>query len=378
MIQMWKLPLFKIHTDADDIKAVADVISRGTYWADGPEIVEFEKEASSYIGRKHAITFNNGTSALHALMLAYGIGPGDEVIVPSFTFISTANAPCFTDAKPVFADIETGTYGLDPQKVEQKISEKTKAIIPIHYAGHSCLIKEIKEIAEKHDIILIEDAAESLGSTYEDEMTGTFGDAAMFSFCQNKIITTGEGGIVLTDDEELAVKLRLTRSHGRSAGDYFGSGGAPDYVSLGYNMRMPTICAALGISQLKKIDKIIQRRREIARTYNDALSGFSSLTPPNEMENCRHVYQLYTILLDDHEKRDKLKEHLANNGIMSKVYFEPIHLTEFYRNRYEYSEGLLPVTEDISRRVLTLPLFTGMNHEDIQSIIDCIEEYIGE
>lgn len=374
---MWKLPLFKIHTDADDIRAVADVISRGTHWADGPEIGEFEKEASSYIGRKHGIAFNNGTSALHALMLAYGIGPGDEVIVPSFTFISTANAPLFTGAKPSLVDIETETYGLDPQKVEQNISEKTKAIMPIHYAGHSCLIKELKEIAEKHDLILIEDAAESMGSTYENKMTGSFGDASMFSFCQNKIISTGEGGAILTDDSEIDKKLRLLRSQGRASVDYFTGSGSTDYVSLGYNFRMPTMCAALGISQLKKIEKLIEMRRHVAHKYNNAFTGVQGISPPKEQSGCRHVYQLYTVLLDDNHAREGLRKHLGENGIMSKIYFDPIHLSRHFSSIGDITYAL-PVTEDIGSRVLSLPIYPGMPDAETDHVISKIKEFIGE
>ncbi|MCK5038573.1 MAG: DegT/DnrJ/EryC1/StrS family aminotransferase, partial [Thermoplasmata archaeon] len=245
------IPLFKTYSDQDDVKAVADIIERGTYWADGPEIEMFEKAIAEYVGQKHAITFNNGTSALHALMLVCGIGPGDEVIVPSFTFISTANAPLFTGAIPVFADIEPVTYGLDPVDVVNRITDRTKAIIPVHYAGHPCQIGELKDIASDHGLLLLEDAAESMGSKFNGKMTGTFGDASMFSFCQNKVISTGEGGAIATNDEEMAEKLRLIKSHGRSGGSkYFTSSGPPDYISLGYNFRMPTICAALGLSQI--------------------------------------------------------------------------------------------------------------------------------
>jgi perosamine synthetase len=210
----FKIPLFKIYWDKDDLKSVNNVISRGTYWATGPEIEQFENKLSDYVGLKHAVTFNSGTSALHAVLLAHGIKSGQEVIVPSFTFTSTANAPIFVGATPVFAEIEDKTYGLDPEDVKEKINIKTKAIIPLHYGGCPCMIEELAEIAEDHNLILIEDAAESLGSKVKNKLVGSFGDTAMISFCQNKIITTGEGGCIVTNSDEICNKLKLIRSHG--------------------------------------------------------------------------------------------------------------------------------------------------------------------
>jgi perosamine synthetase len=262
-----KIPLFKIHYDEDDIKAVSDIIKRGSYWAIGPEIEEFENKLAKYIGKKYAVVFNSGTSALHALLLTYNIKEEDEIIVPSFTFISTANTPLFVNAKPVFAEIEDQTYGLDIDDVKNKITEKTKAIILVHYAGQPARdTEELRELAQRHNLILIEDAAESLGARIGEKKVGTFGDAAMFSFCQNKIITTGEGGVILTDSREIADKLKLIRSHGRAGkGNYFSSSEKPSYVALGYNFRMPTMLASLGIYHLNKLDKILEMRRNIAK-----------------------------------------------------------------------------------------------------------------
>ena len=369
------IPLFKIFSDQEDTEAVKQIIERGTFWAEGPEIVEFENKLGEYVGQKHAVVFSNGTAALHALMLAYGIGQGHEVIVPSFTFISTANAPLFTGAKPVFADIEPDFYGLDPEKITEKITEKTKAIIPVHYGGHPCKIDVLKDIAEDNNILLLEDAAEALGSKFNGRMVGNFGDSTMFSFCQNKVITTGEGGAIVTQDNEIAEKLRLLRSHGRASADYFG-GAAADYISLGYNLRMPTMCAALGISQLNKIEKIISMRRELAKVYESRLSSINGISSPQEQENSRHVFQLYTPILDDKNKRDGLKDYLAKNNIASKVYFDPIHLSEFFKSNYGDEE--LPITRDIADRVLTLPLYPGLSQQEVNGISDLIEEYLGE
>ena len=256
-----KIPLFKIYWDEEDIEMVNNVIKRGAYWTTGPTTEEFEKMISEYVGSKYGVVFNSGTSALHSILLAYGIKEGDEVIVPSFTFISTANAPLFVGAKPIFADIEEKTFGLDPESVKEKITKKTKAIIPIHYGGGPCLIRDLKAIAEDHNLILIEDVAESFGAKIKERNVGTFGDSAMFSFCQNKIITTGEGGAITTDSREIYEKLKLIRSHGRRENsNYFTTSEYADYLTLGYNFRISDITAALGISQIRKIDEIIEMR----------------------------------------------------------------------------------------------------------------------
>ncbi len=210
----WRIPLFKIYWDKKDIKSVTDVIKSGTHWAIGPKIEKFEKAVASYVGIKYALAFNSGTSALHALMLAYGFGQGDEIIVPSFSFIATANAPLFVGAKPVFAEIEEKTFGIDPLDIQKRITKKTKAIMPMHYGGSACQIKEIKKIADKHNLILIEDAAESLGTMIGNKKVGTFGDSAMFSFCGPKVITTGEGGVIVTNNKKLYEKMKTIRSHG--------------------------------------------------------------------------------------------------------------------------------------------------------------------
>ena len=251
----WKIPLFKIYWDEDDVKSVSDSISAGMNWATGPNIEKFENLISEYLGVKYAVTFNSGTSALFSLLIVENISGGDEVIVPSFTFIATANAPLFTGARPVFADIEDETFGLDPEDVRKKITSKTKVILPVHYGGSPCRIKELKEIAEDNDLLLIEDAAEALGAKVEGSLVGTFGKASILSFCANKVITTGEGGAVVTDSKDIYEKLRLIRSHGRAeTNNYFESTKYMDYVSLGYNFRISNITAALGVAQIRKID----------------------------------------------------------------------------------------------------------------------------
>jgi len=376
----WKLPLFKTYWDEEDLKNVTKVIKRGSYWATGPEIKEFEKKIAEYVGAKYAITFNSGTSALHALLLAYDLKQGDEVIVPSFTFIATANAPLFVGAKPVFAEIEDRTYGLDPEDVKKRITPKTKAIIPIHYGGCPCLIRELKEIAEDRNLLLIEDAAESLGAKINDKKVGTFGDSAMFSFCQNKVISTGEGGAITTDSKEVYEKLKLIRSHGRlETQDYFSSTEYMDYITLGYNFRMPTMNAALGLSQLKKIDKVIKMRRDKAEYMTKKLSRIKEITLPTAPPDYFHVYQMYTIRIDGTRQiKDRLIQYLGDKGISTKVYFEPVHLSYFYKNKFGFKRGDLPVTERLSDQVLTFHTHPLLKNEEIDYISEEIDKFFSE
>lgn len=364
-----KIPLFKIYTDKNDISAVTKIIKSGKDWAIGPQIAEFEKAIAKYTGSKYAAVFSSGTSALHALMIACEFVKDDEIIVPAFTFIATANSPLFVGARPVFAEIEGETFGLDPADVEKKITKKTKAIMVVHYGGCSCKIKKIKEIAKKHNLILIEDAAESLGAEIGGKKVGTFGDSAMFSFCAPKVITTGEGGVIVTDNKDIYEKIKLVRSHGRlEVANYFTTAAYMDYVSLGYNFRMSNINAALGIAQLKKIEKIIQMRRKNSSYLTSKLSGLPIVSLPKEPAGYRHIFQMYTIKVSDKKTRDDLKNHLNNKGIMAKVYFPPIHLTDFYKKSFGFAEGDLPVTENLSDRVLTLPMYPELSKKEMDFV----------
>ena len=372
-----QIPLFNIYWDNDDINSVTNTIKRGNRWAQGPEIQEFENLITEYLNIDHCLVFNSGTSALHASILGCGIGQGDQVIVPSFTFIATTNTPLFVGATPVFGDIEERSFGLDPIDIEKRINEKTKAILPIHYSGGSALIKELSDIAEDHNIILIEDVAESLGAAYNNKKVGTFGKASILSFCQNKIITTGEGGAVVTNDKELYEKLKLIRSHGRlEEKDYFSSSDYMDYITLGYNFRMSAMTASLGISQFKKIDKIIEMRQGNAEYMNKSLSEIPQLNVPLPLENSTHVYQMYTIRITAGEKiRNKFKDYLVKNGISCKVYFDPVHLTKFFRDKFNCKEGDLPITEKVSKEVLSLPMFPHLKKDDMDYIIDKVKEF---
>ena len=262
-----------MYWDNEDLSLISDAIQSGVNWAIGKYTTEFEDKIASYIGTKYCVTFNSGTSALHASLLAHGIQKDDEVIVPSYTFISTVNSPLFVGANPVFADIEDNTYGLSPEDVESKITKNTKAIIPVHYAGMPCDIKAIKDIADDHNLVVIEDNAESFGASINGKKVGTYGDSAMVSFCQNKIITTGDGGAIVTDNRDIYEKLKLIRSHGRlDTENYFDTNAYMDYVTLGYNFRLPNILSALGVAQMNKIDEIIALRKKAAEYYNKRIS----------------------------------------------------------------------------------------------------------
>jgi perosamine synthetase len=372
----WEIPLFKIQWDEADVEAVSGAIRAGRDWAIGPNVEKFEQALASYVGSPFALVMNSGTSALHAAMLAHGIGEGDEVIVPSFTFISTANAPLFVGAKPVFADIEESTFGLDPEAVSRKVTGRTRALIPVHYGGCSCRIQELRQIADEHRLVLIEDAAESLGAKVRGKNVGTFGDSAIISFCGPKVITTGEGGALLTGSRDVFEKARLTRSHGRlETRDYFSTSEYMDYVEVGYNFRMSNIVAALGISQLEKVDRIIELRRANAARYDERLSrieGIKVISPP---EGYERVFQMYTIEVGGgRERRDALSAHLNKAGIMTKVYFEPVHLTHFYRTGLGYSDDL-PVTEGVSSRVLSLPMYPSLTADEIDAIAESIADF---
>lgn len=372
----WKIPLYKIYTDDEDINLITKIIRRGNNWALGPEIEEFENAIKDYLKVDYCLTLNSGTSALHASYLAYNIKEGDEIILPSFTFISTANSALFVNAKPDFTDIEEETFGLDPIQVQKHINTKTKAIVPVHYGGNTCKILDLMKIALENKLILIEDAAESLGSSVNNQKSGSIGNAAIFSFCGNKVLTTGEGGAVVTNSKEIYEKIKFIRSHGRTDKiNYFNNPDEPEYKTIGYNWRMSAITASLGITQMKKLDKIIKMRQENAEYISSRLSKIQHIKTPKPLSGNTHIYQMYTIRLSDKKYRDGLHEFLTEKQIFSKVYFNPIHLTNFYRNLLKTKEGMLPITEKISNQVLTIPLYPNMANEEKDYLIESIFEF---
>lgn len=371
-----EIPLFEIDHRSSDIDAITNSINRGGFWAKGPYVDQFESDLESYLDVDHTLVVNSGTTALVAALKGFGIGRGDEVIVPSFTFIATANAVRLVDAEPVFADIMAETYGLSPSSVESKISDDTAAIVLVHPYGTSSQINDIKRIANEHGIVLIEDAAEVLGAEYGAQKLGTFGDAATLSFCQNKIIATGEGGAIVTDDDELAKKVKLYRSHGRASSNYFESSDSGQYVDVGTNIRMSDLTAALGCSQLDRIDSLIEGRRRAAAELDDGFADVDGVQPHEPPEGGTHVYQLYTVELADWIDRDHVIETLDNRNIASKVYWDPpVHRTEYYtKTKDEISD--LPVTDDVSSRVLSLPMHPNLSTEETTRIVNAVADAV--
>ena len=365
-----KIWLFKSYSDQNDINAVKRVLERGTMWINGPEIEEFEERIAKHAGKKYGISFNSGTSGLHANLLAHEIRNG-EVIVPSYTFVATVNAVVTVGAKPVFADIEDTSIGLDSKDVKRKITKKTRAIMPIHFAGDVCQeIGELKRISDENNIPLFEDAAHSIGAKLENKPAGSFGDSAIFSFCFNKILTTGEGGMVVTDSEELRNKLKLIRSHGRNS--------QGEYVTYGFNFRMSSMTAALGLSQVDKLDFIISRRREMASYLNRNLSSIKEISLPIPPKNHYCVFQLYNILVKNKKAQNALKKFLEEKGIPTRITYNPVHLTPYYRDEWGWKEGDLPVTEAISERVLTLPFHLDLDKADLDYIIKQVKNFFRE
>ncbi len=376
MINMtnWKIPLYKIYTDDEDVNLITKIIKRGSSWALGPEIEELENSIKNYVNADYCLTLNSGTSALHATLLAYGIHHDDEIIVPSFSFIATANSVLFVNAKPKFVDIEEDTFGLDPQSILDNINSKTKSIMPMDYGGQGCKIFDIKKIAEDKNLVLIEDGAESLGSSVNGKKIGSISDTTIFSFCGNKVLTTGEGGAITTNSQEIYEKIKLIRSHGRvDTSNYFNNPSLSQYVGLGYNWRMSTLTAALGISQLQKLDKIIKMRKENAQYLSDNLSKISQIRVPNPPAGHEHIYQMYTIRLENEKIRDDLHNFLTTKEIFSKVYFHPIHKTQFY-TKFN-TDNILPVTEMIASQVLTIPLYPNMVKEEKEYLTNSIMEF---
>jgi perosamine synthetase len=353
----------------EEAKAAYDVVKSG-WLNEGKKVECFEKDFAEFIGIKHAIAFFNGTVALHSVLAALKLGPGDEVIVPSFTFISTANSVIFTGAKPVFADIDQKTFNISPDDVNEKISPRTRAIIPVHYGGLAADMKPLGEIADDKNLLVIEDAAEAHGAIYRDQQVGTFGNAGMFSFTPTKNITTGEGGIITTNDEKLDERLRLLKNHGMSSPYH--------HVILGYNYRMTEVQAAIGIEQLKKLPAIISKKQKNQGYLTKELSSVNGLTPPFVPSDRKHVYMLYTIKIDEEKtgvSRDNFMQELQKKGIMTKIYFPPVHLQPYYRESgYDVK---LPATEKIFHSVCSLPCHSRLSRTELDYMVNVIKETIG-
>jgi len=380
MTKQKMIPYGQQWIDDDDIKNVVEVLNE-EWITTGPRIDEFETNLSAYIGCSHAIAVNSGTSALDIAVKALDIPVGSEVITTPFTFVATPNSILYNNLKPVFSDIREDTRNIDPDDIRKRIGDKTRAITYVDYAGHPCDFDEIKEIAEEYDLYLIEDACHAIGAEYHGKKTGNFADITVFSFHPVKHITTGEGGALVTDDDVLVRKLRMLRNHGidRNARDRFGpeAGWAYDIVELGRNYRMTDFQAALGISQLKKLDGFIKRRNEIAKIYNSEFEGFDYIENPVTLPNIRHAWHIYTVLLKGVD-RNNLFTELRKRGIGVNVHYIPSYRFTYYQNHVVPGDLSLPVTEDVFNRIITLPLYPKMSDEDIYTVIDTVKTTIEE
>jgi perosamine synthetase len=375
------LPYGRQWVDEDDIDAVVAVL-RSDWLTCGPKIPDFERAVADVVGAREAVAVSSGTAALHAAMYALSVGPGDEVIVPAMTFAATANCAVFQGATPVFADVEPDTLLIDPDDVQAKITPRTRGIIAVDYAGQPCRYDELKAIADRHGLALVADACHALGASYKGRPVGSLADLSIFSFHPVKHIATGEGGMVATDDPELARKLRLFRNHGITT-DYRQREAAGSWlyemVDLGYNYRLTDLQCALGLSQLRKLPGWLQRRRQIARRYDEALATIPGIRPLALHPEAAHAYHLYVIRIDPSGVvggRRQVFAGMRAAGIGVNVHYIPVHLHPFYRRRFGTGPGLCPTAEAAYEEILSLPIFPGMTDEDVQSVLVALASVI--
>jgi perosamine synthetase len=352
----------------EEIEAVVKVMRSGPLTnalGAGPMVTQFEKNFAEFAGVKHAVAVNTGTAALHSAVVAAGVKQGDEVILPSFTFVATAEAVVMAGGKPVFTDIDPETYNISPAEIEENVTKKTRVIVPVDLYGFSADIKPIREIADEHDLAIVEDAAQAHGATYAGKPAGTFADAACWSLYASKNMTTGEGGVVTTDSDEVAETLRLLRTHGEKA----------KYASLilGTNYRMSEIQAAIGIVQLEKLPSFVAKRRANARRMTEMLKKTERLQLPKETEDHQHSWYLYTVRLKngDETKRNKILEALKKKGIGAEAYYvHPVHMMPYYLE--SFGSRRLPETEKAAKQVFSLPIHPGVTEEQVDYITETL------
>lgn len=375
---MEKLPEFLSYgrqiIDEEDIQAVVDTL-RSPFLTQGPKIVEFEQAIARYVGSKYAVAFCNGTAALHAACYAAGIEEGDEVITTPITFAASANCVRYVGGTVVFADIDPQTYNIDTTEIEKKITSRTKAIIPVDFTGQPADMDKIMEIAKKHNLTVIEDGAHSLGAVYKGRKVGTLADMTMFSFHPVKPITTAEGGIIVTDNEDYYRKLQLFRSHGIEKTDHAIQQGDWYYemTDLGYNYRMTDIQAALGLSQLKKIENFIHRRHEIVEMYNNGFEDNPNFIIPKQLEGTISGWHLYMIQLKVTKSRQEVFNKMRNRNIGVHVHYIPVYWHPYYQN-LGYEKGICPIAEHWYNNVLTLPIHPSLSNKEIEFIINSLKE----
>lgn len=361
---MKSIPIAKPSIGPEEIRAVTRVLKSGQLSL-GPVHKEFEARFAKYIGTKHACTVSSGTAGLHLAMIAAGIGPGDEVITSPFSFIASSNGILYVGAKPVFVDIDPVSYNMDAAKVEKAVTKKTKAILVVHIFGQAADMGPIMRIAKKYKLAVIEDACESIGATYKGKPVGTFGESSVFAFYPNKQMTTGEGGMVVTDSDRVQALMKSLSNQGRNADMQW-----LDHVRLGYNYRMDEMSAALGLEQLKKLNRFIAERRRIASWYEKAFAKHAGLVQvPQTAPGNTHTYFVYVVqLLHPNVKRDEIIARLKGEGIGSKTYLPSIHLFRFYREQFGFHRGDFPVSEQISDRALALPMFVGLTQNEVARV----------
>lgn len=367
---MMKIPLSRPDITAVEINQVVEVLHSSTL-SMGPQLEEFEKRVAEYVGTSQAVAVSSGTAGLHLIVRALGLTQGDEVITTPFSFVASANCLLYEGVKPVFCDIETKTYNLDVEQIEAKITPQTKAILPVHVFGHPADMSAILKLAAKYGLFVIEDACEALGSVYQGQRAGSFGQAAVFAFYPNKQITTGEGGMIVTNDAELARLCRSMRNQGRGDNALW-----LEHPRLGYNYRLDELSAALGTAQMSRIDEIIRRRSEVARLYQQRLQGIEGVILPQVAADVEMSWFVYVVRLAQGIDRDRVLSYMVELGVQCRPYFTPIHLQEFYRAKYGYRAGDFPATEAVSASSLALPFFNNLSAEEIEYVAAALERAV--
>jgi UDP-4-amino-4,6-dideoxy-N-acetyl-beta-L-altrosamine transaminase len=364
--------------DEEDIASVVEVL-KSDWITQGSKVDEFERNVAAYCGVRYAVAVSNGTAALHAACVVAGISKGDEAITTPITFAATANAVTYCGGKPVFADIREDTLNIDVAEIKKKLSARTKAILPVDFAGHPADLDEIMTVAKERKLIVIEDACHALGAEYKDKKIGSLSDMTILSFHPVKHITTGEGGMILTDDREFYERLKVFRHHG-IVKDNLGQG--PWYYEIhspGHNFRLTDFQCALGISQLKKLDSFVERRRQIASRYNEAFAGIGEIITPIESRDVKAVYHIYVIQLRTEllkAGRKEVFEALRAENIGVNVHYMPLHLHPYYQKEFGYRKGDYPKAERYYERAITLPIFPKMGDEDVQDVIEAVQKVI--
>jgi len=361
-----KYPIAKPYLNKKEEQYVLEVLRSGVL-SIGPKVEEFEKKFAKFAGTKYACAVSSGTAGLHLAMIAAGIGPGDEVITTPFSFVASANVILYVGAKPVFVDIDPVTYNMNPAKIEEKITKKTKAILAVHIFGQATDMDPILKIAKKHKLKIIEDACESLGAAYKGRKVGTFGESAVFAFYPNKQMTTGEGGVIVTNNKKLDTLFRSLRNQGRAENMQW-----LDHERLGYNYRLDEMSAAVGSAQLEKIKFLISEKKKIAGYYNKFFAEYPDLIQiPRVARGNTHTWFVYVIFLKSKKKkRDEIIQRLAREGISSKPYLPSIHLFSFYRKLFNYQEGDFPISEMVSNNAIALPFYIGLKKADIKYVCE--------